>query len=605
MNNIPNSKPLEISKFKAWCQSTLPLVYTEELTVYECLCKIVETLNEVIENNNNLNNDFNSLLNSFNLLKKYVDTYFENLDVQEEINNKLDEMVENGDFGEIFENIVLKMPFNPDKTKKERYQDYVCSSLVSYLVRNYGSDCIASGSPIDNIVIKYHNLWDYMGLFGIGTFHKNEKISVNGVEKNVIYLDCSTFSSLILRGRNFPNSVYHQIFNNNVLDDDTLREYAKENPLYNMDYTLDWFNNVQTSRDAFIMENSGNNLKVLWDANNTSGKVNNIYASNMETGDILFFGRSGNMSNNRYMGIYHCGIFVKSLEDLNKYAVTYGITLQALPSNVSDDLGYIVEMNYPTSDTIDYKNCLSIRKLRYYAHLATSGNDWYRIFTCKPNSNALNSNKYLAEITGMYNENKYKYAYNPASDYSDKIQYNYSLGEIALNSIKQAGKLIPSNSDAHTIDVGFWRCTTASVLATITNIPFNTSYFTLEKQGTYINGAFYGNMIFTTISDTYPVVEFASCLNGEWTPWKRINRVETNSLSFTVPANSTVTKELFYKGIYDYVPSTVPIINSGASDPKIGNISVYMNGLTKTGCNISLANANDVSITIAIYCITT
>ena len=74
--------------------------YIEEdfdaLTNYELLCKVVEYLNEVIANENVQNESILELYNSFNDLKNYVDNYFDNLDVQEEINNKLDEMVEDG-----------------------------------------------------------------------------------------------------------------------------------------------------------------------------------------------------------------------------------------------------------------------------------------------------------------------------------------------------------------------------------------------------------------------------------------------------------------------------------------------------------------------------
>ena len=42
--------------------------------------------------------NFDNLTDEVNALKEYVENYFENLDVQEEINNKIDEMVEDGTF---------------------------------------------------------------------------------------------------------------------------------------------------------------------------------------------------------------------------------------------------------------------------------------------------------------------------------------------------------------------------------------------------------------------------------------------------------------------------------------------------------------------------
>ena len=73
----------------------------DALTNYELLCKVVEYLNKVIANENEQNESINELANAFNSLKTYVDNYFENLDVQEEINNKLDDMAEAGTLQEI------------------------------------------------------------------------------------------------------------------------------------------------------------------------------------------------------------------------------------------------------------------------------------------------------------------------------------------------------------------------------------------------------------------------------------------------------------------------------------------------------------------------
>lgn len=73
----------------------------DALTNYELLCKVVEELNKVSDNQKTLDNNITLLVEAFNELKNYVDNYFENLDVQEEINNKLDEMAESGQLTDI------------------------------------------------------------------------------------------------------------------------------------------------------------------------------------------------------------------------------------------------------------------------------------------------------------------------------------------------------------------------------------------------------------------------------------------------------------------------------------------------------------------------
>ena len=71
------------------------------LTQYQLLCKIVEKLNEVITQTNSQSENITKLEDAFNTLKNYVDNYFNNLDVQTEINKKLDEMALSGELEEI------------------------------------------------------------------------------------------------------------------------------------------------------------------------------------------------------------------------------------------------------------------------------------------------------------------------------------------------------------------------------------------------------------------------------------------------------------------------------------------------------------------------
>ena len=64
------------------------------------LIRNVNEQNEAIENQNTVIDEY---IQKFVELKDYVDNYFDNLDVQEEINNKLDAMVEDGTLGNIIE----------------------------------------------------------------------------------------------------------------------------------------------------------------------------------------------------------------------------------------------------------------------------------------------------------------------------------------------------------------------------------------------------------------------------------------------------------------------------------------------------------------------
>ena len=104
INNIPNMKPYScLSPFKLFCATNFPFIEAnfDSLTNYELLCYITKYLNTVIANQNAVEENVTSLYNAFVELENYVNNYFDNLDVQDEINKKLDELVADGTLGNI------------------------------------------------------------------------------------------------------------------------------------------------------------------------------------------------------------------------------------------------------------------------------------------------------------------------------------------------------------------------------------------------------------------------------------------------------------------------------------------------------------------------
>lgn len=90
-----------LQPFRYWCQKVLPLVYDDSLSYYELLCKVVDYLNKTMEDVETLHGDVTDLHAAYEELQSYVNDYFSTLDVQEEINNKLDVMASNGTLLEI------------------------------------------------------------------------------------------------------------------------------------------------------------------------------------------------------------------------------------------------------------------------------------------------------------------------------------------------------------------------------------------------------------------------------------------------------------------------------------------------------------------------
>ena len=86
----------ELRPFRYWCQKVLPLVYDDSLSYMELLCKVVDYLNKTMHDVDTLHTDVVQLHAAYIQLQQYVNTYFENLDIQPEIDKKLDEMAESG-----------------------------------------------------------------------------------------------------------------------------------------------------------------------------------------------------------------------------------------------------------------------------------------------------------------------------------------------------------------------------------------------------------------------------------------------------------------------------------------------------------------------------
>ena len=108
MSNL--TKINKLTPFGKFCVTigNLPASYMESLTYEEQLlwfCNFLE--NEVIPAVNNNAGAVEELQNLYIQLKNYVDNYFENLNVQEEINNKLDAMAIDGTLSRIINDELL------------------------------------------------------------------------------------------------------------------------------------------------------------------------------------------------------------------------------------------------------------------------------------------------------------------------------------------------------------------------------------------------------------------------------------------------------------------------------------------------------------------
>lgn len=99
----------KIPLFRRWVLQNFPFIEQDfdALTDYQLICKVVEYLNKVIETVNASTEQIELLTNTVNQLQEYI----ENLDLQDEVNNKIDQMVEDGTLQEIIAEYIHKVDY--------------------------------------------------------------------------------------------------------------------------------------------------------------------------------------------------------------------------------------------------------------------------------------------------------------------------------------------------------------------------------------------------------------------------------------------------------------------------------------------------------------
>lgn len=93
----------KLCPFKWFVLENFPFIEADfdALTNWQLFCKLGQEMNKIITSVNLSGEQVEILTEAFNNLQNYVNNYFDNLDVQEEINNKLDQMAQDGTLQEI------------------------------------------------------------------------------------------------------------------------------------------------------------------------------------------------------------------------------------------------------------------------------------------------------------------------------------------------------------------------------------------------------------------------------------------------------------------------------------------------------------------------
>lgn len=197
---------LSFQPFRFWCQKVLPAVYDDSLSYYELLCKMVIELNKVMQETEkafneleqnvmdyqsattaevqrfetDMTNKYNELMAVWKQLQDWVSNYFNNLDVQEEINNKLDAMVADGTIDKIFTRlyrIASATALGMDNTGTIN-----CSPIIEEALKNYDAIYFEKGLYLID------SLENNELFYGIGQFSYNgNTIPCGDIRTTTIY----------------------------------------------------------------------------------------------------------------------------------------------------------------------------------------------------------------------------------------------------------------------------------------------------------------------------------------------------------------------------------------------------------------------------------
>lgn len=207
--------------FRFWCQTVLPLTFDDSLSYYELLNKVVFYLNNCVKDINTLT----QLVESF-------ETYFDNLDVQEEINNKLDEMAADGTLDNIINNNLFSTLNNNINTLVETKVNktdtsYVTMDKLSQDVREAlvggGSNIPVVGTnAVDTVNIQNHAVTRTKLDYGvIPVWFLDKAVVINKEEQTIFFpvgfafmagdatVICSTENSYTLSYADIPTNRFY------------------------------------------------------------------------------------------------------------------------------------------------------------------------------------------------------------------------------------------------------------------------------------------------------------------------------------------------------------------------------------------------------------
>ena len=384
----------------------------DAVTDYELLCLVVDHLNEVIKNSNEQNTVIQNLYNAFVKIKDYVDNYFDNLDIQEEIDNKLDEMAKSGELSDIIAQYlkVASVLGYDTKASLKSADNLVNGSITRTLGESSYNDgkgsyykirTVTSGDVIDdNNILALANFPTLIAEKIPNPLDTPINVLLNGVKGDGITDDTLAIQAIIDNNPNrtiyFPEATY--LISQPLV---TPANYLKSVQLKLDKYSIIKASNNFTGDYVIDLGGKDNNDQSMYNIGVLYGIDGGIIDCNNITGGIKVYGISPTVTNCEIRNCSKIGVYLP-LGMHNGSADAFISNLHIFGNNSLESIGLKCEAADNTFEDI------RIYKTQVGVHVTHGANYFKNIHCLYSNDNLTNYNSSIGFYIKSWNNSFYQ-----------------------------------------------------------------------------------------------------------------------------------------------------------------------------------------------------
>lgn len=511
MNEKIETKPITLTPFKRFCMTIgeLPSSYLETMSYYEMLLWFTKYLGEtVIPAINNNAEAVTEVQNLFLELQDYVNNYFDDLNIQNEINNKLDDMAESGQLADIIAQYI---------------------QLAGVLAYNTKAQMKAATNLVEGSITKTLGNTSYQD--GQGAFYKVREIQNTDVvdDENIIAL-----SDPDLIAEKIPYSSGYDLQNQITTNTNAIADINNNRSILLSDSYFDW------SPDETIVLNNR-----YWKKFFDMEGITDYYAYNK--GGIGFYQK---VDNENFLSILQNHYNDITNKDTIKYIFVFGGYNDAFDdnttiTNINDAINEFVaycKINYPNAQVI-------IGEIGYDTNLDYAGTT---------RRNKINNKVIPAYCNTTYNSNN-PYIYLPNLNYclhnkdymsTDGIHPNTvghnALANAVYSAFNKGFEYLPINEEY------------VGALPADGNTQENTNIQLYVKNDIPLKTIRLNNFVVSYTSNYPTLSEDVGIVVGKFTNSKTILPV------YDVAFNCTVLAQKSSDNTYEVVPGKLNFIHDGS-----------------------------------------